>query len=414
LKSEQNIRKDVKTNSKKSNIVINVYPAKNGDCFLVNFETKNNKQIHVLIDCGFVDTFNTYLKDDLLKISGKGGCLAKLILTHIDADHIQGAIRFLKDNNSEGFIKIQEIWHNTFRHLFEKGKDEIDKKQKLILQRIIKRGYPKKEHKQGEQAISAEQGTTVGALILEGNYSWNSDFESKAVCIENKKRILIGQDSSIYLLSPNKDKLNKLKELWEKELKKYGVNYSSDSSKLYDDAFEMLLAWEKEKVSKVPKQISSVRGSLTELIKKPFDEDKTSTNGSSIAFILTIQNKRLLFLADSHPSLIVKSLQEFQKEKKVYFDLIKISHHGSFNNINQELLDKIDSDKYLISTDGSRHNHPNKETIAHIIYRKTDFRRKLYFNYVTTNSEYFNRTDWMEKYNYSILYLNQAPFTLEL
>ena len=333
-------------------IRINVYPAKNGDCFLISFETTNNKLKHLLIDCGFVDTFNNYLKDDLLKISNAGGYLEKLILTHIDADHIQGAIKLFKDNNSENFIKIQEIWHNTFRHLFEKKENEIDKKQKLVLQRIIRRGYPKNENKEGEQVISAEQGTTVGALILEGNYSWNSDFEGKAVCIENKKEILIGQDSSIYLLSPDNDKLNKLKELWKNELKRYGVNYSSDSSKLYDDAFEMLLAWEKEKVSKVPKQISSVRDSLTEFIKRPFDEDKTATNGSSIAFILTIQNKRLLFLADSHPNLIVKSLQEFQKGKKIYFDLIKISHHGSFNNINQELLDKIDSDKYLISTNG--------------------------------------------------------------
>lgn len=395
-------------------ITIKCYPAKNGDCFLVSFGETEAEKKHLLIDCAYVDTFQKYLKDDLIKIGKSGGTLENLILTHIDADHIQGAIRLLKDNNAEKFIAIKDVWHNTYRHLCVQKEGDMDIKQERILQQIIRRGYPQSESEQGEKGISAEQGTTVGALLLQGKYSWNSDFNNQAVCIEQRSEIELKPDINIHLLSPDKQKLERLKDLWTDELKRYGVNFNSGNSLLYDDAFEMLLSWEKERVKVAPKQISATKETLKELLKTPFDEDYTATNGSSIAFILQVQDKKILFLADAHPSLIVQSLNEYQNEGTIMFDLIKVSHHGSFGNISRELLNKIDSDSYLISTNGQQHGHPDKETIAHIITRKAGFHRKLYFNYITANSRYFDREDWKEKYNYSIHYLDHQPYTLTL
>ena len=396
------------------NVYAKIYPAKNCDCFLISFGETEEEKKHLLIDCGYVDTFQKYLKDDLIKIGKSGGTLEKLILTHIDADHIQGAIRLLKDNNAERFITIKEVWHNTYRHLIEQKETEIDIKQERILQQIIRRGYLQNESKQGEQGISAEQGTTVGTLLLQGKYSWNSDFNNQAVCIAQRTKVALNADANICLLSPDKQKLGKLKNLWSDELKRYDANFHSGNSQLYDDAFEMLLSWEKEKAKIAPKQISATKETLEELLKTPFDEDDTARNGSSIAFVLQVQNKKMLFLADAHPGLVVQSLKTYQNEGTIIFDLIKVAHHGSFGNISRELLNKIDSERYLISTNGQRNNHPDKETIAHIIARKADFHRKLYFNYITANSKYFDRKDWMEEYNYSIHYLDQQPYTLKL
>ena len=211
------------------NIDIIAYPAKNGDCFLINSYDKK-EQKHFLVDCGYAATIKNFLKDDLVKIGLKGGTLEKLILTHIDADHIQGAIRLLKENNSERFIEIKEIWHNSFRHLFEKKQKDITEKESRILSQIILRGYPKKHNiTKGEQEISARQGTTVGALILQGKYSWNSDFGGNAISTDYGKEIIISKNAKIFLLSPDKKKLEKLKNLWSSELQKYGVNYDSGS-----------------------------------------------------------------------------------------------------------------------------------------------------------------------------------------
>jgi beta-lactamase superfamily II metal-dependent hydrolase len=397
-------------------IFIKTYPAKNGDCFLVSLAKEDASRKHFLIDCGYIDTFEKYLKKDLIEIGEKNESIERMILTHIDADHISGALKFLKDNNSERFVEIKEIWHNTFRHLFKKNQIEIDKKQERILKQIIQRGYSiEKVDKKGEYEISAKQGTTLGALILQGQYSWNSDFYENAVCINSQREIIVDQEIKLFLLSPNEEKLEKLKNFWKNELDKYGINYNSSSgSVLYDDAFEMTMSWEREKTKKHPKTISATKETVEDLLQHPFEEDTTATNGSSISFILQIQEKKLLFLADAHPDLITQSLKEYQKDDIIIFDFIKVSHHGSFSNISKELLEKIDAHIYLISTNGGKHNHPDKETIAHIISRPANFHRKIYFNYITNTSTYFDRDDWKERYNHSINYLNQPPYTLSL
>jgi beta-lactamase superfamily II metal-dependent hydrolase len=394
-------------------VTVKTYPAKNGDCFLISYERDTYSEDHILIDCGYKDTVENYLIKDLNCIGIKGEVIKKMILTHIDSDHILGAIYLLEKNNTHNFIQIEEVWHNTFRHISTEGNSTLNQEQEKIIQRIIQRGYPVTEDKK-EQTISAKQGTTVGALILKGGYSWNSAFNEKAVSINHKREILIEDDLKIALLSPNQEKLNALEKLWKKELKKYGINYEEATSDSYDDTFEMLVSWDNKTSTKKPKTISSTKETIKELLRRPFEEDTTPTNGSSIAFILSIKDNELLFLADAHPDLIVSSLEEYQEEEVILFDLIKVAHHGSFKNINQALLEKVDAPNYLISTNGSGHNHPDKETIAHIVSRPTTFQRKLYFNYITDNSEHFNRVEWMEEYNYSIHYLNQAPYKLTL
>ena len=394
-------------------ITINVFPAFNGDSILVSYGSNEKK--HILIDCGYVTTYKTFIKKALVEIVNNGECLEKLIITHIDSDHIWGALPLLKDNQKK-IIKIKEVWHNTFRHLFNDSKKEeaVSHKNEKIVKKILSRGYLNNELKEGEKQISAEQGTALGALLLNGNYSWNSDFNKKAVCIENKRFINVDEDSQIILLSPNTEKLDNLKTLWKSELTKYDLKYSKEDGELYDDAFEMLLTWVKESQVKNIQVISSNRMQITELLSSVPIEDKTPTNGSSIAFILKIKEKSLLFLADSHPGLILKSLVEYQSEGIINFDSIKVSHHGSFNNISPELLEKMDSGIFIFSTNGNKHNHPDKETIAHIVGRKSEFERKLFFNYKTLNSECFNNKDWMKAYNYSIHYLNQDNYKINV
>ncbi|PQA54446.1 AVAST type 1 anti-phage system MBL fold metallo-hydrolase Avs1a [Siphonobacter curvatus] len=397
------------------NINIKTYPAKNGDCFLISFGGVNDSKKHLIIDCGYVDTIKKYLKKDLIRIAEKGEVIEKLIITHIDKDHIQGAIRLLKDNNSEAFIEIKEIWHNTFRHLHHNEQTYIDNSQEKILNQITQKGYAvRKGDMYGQQEISAIQGTTVGALILQGDYNWNTDFDRNAVSIDYKKEISIDENTQIILLSPNNEKLGKLKILWKNELEKYGTKYEEIKSELYDDAFEMHMSWEKDMLKKKSPHISSTKESIEELLLKPFDDDTTITNGSSISFILEIQEKKLLFLADAHPDIIVQSLKEYDEKGLIKFDLIKVSHHGSFHNINKDLLDKIDSTKYIFSTNGDNHNHPHRETIAHIISRPSKSCRELYFNYITENSTYFDNEEWKNNWNYSINYLNQEPYTITL
>ncbi|MDE9439754.1 MBL fold metallo-hydrolase [Staphylococcus xylosus] len=96
-------------------INVKMYPAENGDCFLISFGEEKRK--HILIDCGYADTYHNYLKEDLLKVKKRGEKINLFIVSHIDEDHILGAIAFIEDNNNSRFIEVEEVWYNCYRHL---------------------------------------------------------------------------------------------------------------------------------------------------------------------------------------------------------------------------------------------------------------------------------------------------------
>ena len=68
----------------------------------------------------------------------------------------------------------------------------------------------------------------------------------------------------------------------------------------------------------------------------------------------------------------------YSDTNKLKLDLVKISHHGSQYSTSDEFLSLLDSECYIISTNGSKHGLPNKRTIARII-KATD--GKILFNY---------------------------------
>ena len=63
-------------------------------------------------------------------------------------------------------------------------------------------------------------------------------------------------------------------------------------------------------------------------------------NGSSIAFILESDNKKYIFLGDAHPSVVIDSLKSIgtTKSNPLEVELLKVSHHSSSYNTNEELL----------------------------------------------------------------------------
>ena len=86
-------------------------PAKAGDCFVLEFDNKNC----VLIDCGYPSTYKEELKPLLQKLSKAGCRISLMIITHMDEDHISGAVSFIDENgdaNNPHVIQVDEIWHN--------------------------------------------------------------------------------------------------------------------------------------------------------------------------------------------------------------------------------------------------------------------------------------------------------------
>src|SRR5262249_2459240 len=116
-------------------------------------------------------------------------------------------------------------------------------------------------------------------------------------------------------------------------------------------------------------------------IEEQFDDEPP--NGSSIAFIAEWHGKRVLLAGDAHTDMLVEGLRHLAGAEGApdRVDLFKRSHHGSIGNPSRELLETVDCRNFLLSTNGSRHGHPDPESIARILKFGSSGPKTLYFNY---------------------------------
>ncbi|MBC8988431.1 MBL fold metallo-hydrolase [Pedobacter sp. N36a] len=397
-------------------LTIHLLPVLYGDTILINIP-KSEKQANtnILIDCGY--NFTSELLPLLEQFHADGKRIDRFIITHYDDDHIRSAAKFIKDNGSSSspkIIEIEQVWLNAYRHLQFDKRDlpPLDDEQEVLLKNFI--AVQNSDVISQESEIGAKQASKLGRELYSGSYCWNKDFEGKAVCIEHKTEVIIKEGVICKILGPTKHQLTALEDEFKKGLKEMGVKLSD--TELIDDAFELFIkAIAKKDIEGYIGNISgSAVSSITPDIIQSFVKntrykaDKAIGNGSSISFVLEADEKKILMLADAHAEPIIKQLNAtYPDEDVLYFDAIKVGHHGSLGNNPKELYEYIDSPIYLISTNGGHpsHVHPDIETVAFIISRPlrgTITSRKIVFNYYPKHLAGIFDKALMEHFNYTV------------
>jgi beta-lactamase superfamily II metal-dependent hydrolase len=336
---------------------IKLLKAGNGDSILFSFNDGNDNR-NILIDGGVSDTYysqntNLYgdLKTELDSITKKGEVIDLLVLTHIDNDHICGLLKW---------FEIDKIAHEMVRNVwFNSGK-------------LIATYFNEPENKDlsiGLKIFSDSQTGVDEALEFE-DYLIKKGIWDKKIIIQGQQIEECG--INIQILSPHEVQLKKL----QKEYKRVTGDPAYTAGKEND--------WN-----------INIKDFIEEESKPDFkfNQDTSVKNGSSISFILTLKDKRFLFLADSHPKDIVLQLNKlgYCKCKPLEVEVMKIAHHGSKANTNKELLEIVKTENYFISTDSSGHNHPNKRTLARIINANPN--AIFHFNYDHVRNDIFNTQD---------------------
>ena len=76
----------------------------------------------------------------------------------------------------------------------------------------------------------------------------------------------------------------------------------------------------------------------------------------------------MLLGAYGHPAVIEAGIRWLAfGNRRLKLDAYKVAHHGSQNNVNRSLLDRIDCSRYLFSSSGAIYHHPSREAIARIL-----------------------------------------------
>ncbi len=329
--------------------------AYNGDSILISYKEGAICR-NILIDGGMPATYVQKgkngkleygeLKETVDKIRENNEKIDLLVLTHVDDDHIGGVLKWI-ENDNDAYKLIGKVWFNSGRLISEYfNQEEI--KENLI-----------------EINPTETTNTSIGQGVKFEDYIEEKGIWDRSIVRDLEYFEYLGIRFKI--LSPSTEKLKLLLKKWEKEHPE-----SIDTAAEKND-YDLTL---KEHIE-----------------KDKFKEDTAEHNGSSIAFIMTFKEKDFVFLADAHPTVVANSLKQFGYtiENPLKASLVKISHHGSKANNNLEMLQLIKTKKYVISTNGDKHAHPNKQFLARLA--SVNDNCEVYFNYPEQIEHIFSAID---------------------
>jgi beta-lactamase superfamily II metal-dependent hydrolase len=315
---------------------LKVLPVKCGDAFHLRLTNKRGEKLNMLVDGGYIGTYATVLLPLLDKIKNSGQSIDLWVLTHLDADHINGAVEFFRKNEDAKNL-VKEFWFNFFNRFQVSG---------------------------ASSKISLNKGIQLRELLQK-----NRSLLIKKNITKETRQYKFGS-ARIEILSPDLNTFNELNEHWEKEEKKYHKSPSAIS--ISNPAEKDKLTIEKLALNKDPKY----RETRSNLI-----------NRSSIAFLYLSTSGNILFMGDALPSTIIESLRDlkYSEKKPLKLKYMKLSHHGSKENFCSELLDIVRCKNFIISADGmNQHGLPDKEVLAKILKhknRRPNKKIKFHFNY---------------------------------
>ncbi len=375
-------------------IVVEMLPAQEGDCFLIAVDNK----YHILVDGGTPYTYRHYLKSRLIKLAEDKKVIDLLIVTHVDNDHIGGIIPFIKENGNASnpqIIPVKEVWHNSYRHLQFDKNGKLEFREKEILKSIVAKGAMEEHIKNNDESvkdISGYQGTTLAGLLYSNGYNWNTISNNLPI----KKGVFQEIDKNIHIkvIAPQDNELEELGKVWKKQLMQKKHSFLFSDELLFDDAYEYYMRFLREPFIEA-REISYMKEeeNIEKLAYKEYPSDISVVNNSSICFEIDYKGTLLLFLGDKSVGSLDMNLI---KEK---YALLKVPHHGSNNNYSIEFAKKVHADVYLLSTNGRKYQHPDKEMIAKIIYFNKE-KKKIFFNY--NNLSIFNFLNGIELSRYNV------------
>ncbi|HST47534.1 ComEC/Rec2 family competence protein [Jatrophihabitans sp.] len=326
-----------------ADLTVELLPARHGDCILVSWGTPADRH-HLLVDAGPAFAY----QDIAAQLQARSvTAVDLLVLTHIDADHVEGTILLV--NDSELGLEIGEVWYNGAPQLTS-------------------------------GTLGPVQGEILGALIAERRLPWNRAFGGEAVLArdgETPRCVGFPAGLRVTVLGPDLTQLHRLHDTWLEVCLAADLPVGSTAA---------ALAALRARPKLVPASAYLSAGSTPDVARfaeQRRGNDTRVANGSSIVLLLEWRDRSALLTGDATPAALRLAVQRLLDQRggaTLPVDVFKIPHHGSAKNIDAAIARLVPADHYLISTDGSYFNHPDDTAVATIVQhgRPTG---ELVFNY---------------------------------
>jgi beta-lactamase superfamily II metal-dependent hydrolase len=334
---------------------IEMLPAGHGDALWIEYG-HGTECCRWLVDCGTQQTA-AHLMKRVEQVPEKDRELELFVMSHIDSDHIGGALPFLRAVKQG--LRFQDLWFNGWRHI--------------------------------SRQLGARQGEMFSTAIEDLDLPWNEWRERDAIVVDGDGLPVcrLPGGMRLTLLSPGPEQLRRLAPGWTRELKRYGLEPGS-----------------RVDYSRFLKGTPSTSTDVDQLADAPFNGDAAAANGSSIAFLAEFGGISVLFAADAYAPILAASIRRVLDERgleRLRLHAFKLPHHGSQNNLSSELLKLLDCGHYLFSSNGDHFYHPDRQAVARVI-KYGGNSPSLHFNYTSRSTEVWSRQELQEKYGFTTQY----------
>jgi hypothetical protein len=340
-------------------------PAFKGDCFLIHAGT-DDEPVLILVDGGPGGTYEAHLRPRLMELRDERGLdestplvIDLVIVSHVDDDHINGIAALFREMrqavmaNDPPLFEVRGLWHNSFDEII--GNEEVA---------VNAAQFGAASFAPLTDETECQAGFDAG-LILQ---SVKQGHELRELALSDELQIPIN-DGFGGLIKTSAGQLT------EREIGGIKLTVIGPREKELKELEEAHDDWlEEQKRQGKPISAGSLLQSLT---------DDSVANLSSIVLLAERDGKTALLTGDARSDFILKGLEEIglaEPGKSFPVNLLKMPHHGSDRNVDEEFLRRVPAIRYLFTGNGE-HGNPERETFRMLADARPDAEMELYLTY---------------------------------
>ena len=342
--------------------------AKHGDALILYHGKSDGKRSIVVIDGGPHKVYRQSLRKRLesLRPEGQDLHIPLMMLSHLDEDHIQGFVDLtdelvemaedssnlpddLLNENVALPYRIDAVWYNGFDRILDNTDKDL---ASLAASAVIQPDDTDDSVRPLSQAIAASVGQ---GLKLSTNLA------TLDISINGGSPLLLApaDERLAYAFNPAKKSFYKLKADDEPE---DGALKFTLLGPTRDQVKTLHARWDKDLKAMIAKE------NKKKLEAEGADyEDESPFNLSSIVVLAEAGGKSMLLTGDARGDFVIESAKQagLLEAGVMRVDLLKLPHHGSNYNVEQDFFDTFPADHYVVSADG-KYENPSLETFEYL------------------------------------------------
>lgn len=353
---------------------ISVLPARQGDAIWICWGNEDDPH-RIIVDMG-TEGIGKRIRKDIEALPEDQRKFDLLLVSHVDRDHIGGVLTCLAEADPIHGFEIKDVWFNGFQHLSGGTVSQPD------------------DDNNGLEPLGPAQGEKLSSWLRK--QKWNKAFKGGPVQREpekNPKTVKLHDDLKLTILGPTPPRLEEFIDTWKEEVEEALAKGNLDE-----------VSPGLESMGSIEPPVLEEEQDLEILAETNNSSDTSKANGSSISLLLEYKGCKVILSGDAFSDDLVDGIKAISGNKRLKLDAFKLPHHGSKKNVFKSLIESVDCDRWLFSTDGTQFHHPDAAALARVITYSRVRKPLVSFNVPSKFNGWWDNDDWKEMYDYETEY----------